>query len=288
MRQIVIAAYLLACCSLSPQAWAQKCKPDYSGTDKLTKEQIVAWTEVLSRKGGLLSTSNVTIFASVGRQGNKNIIQLTIQKVEESATNQALESQYLAAIGKPFYFGFKNGEPLEFVVTEVENATRTQQGLFAAKGVSTVVYVAAVPDKAMAALREALTSRQIDAVRIALAGNVRIEASVGDKTGQKMMEKFSCFYQSLDTKGIDLSASVDPPGQAGKSASAGEKQAETQKPAAQLTIDQVIQMVAAKLADDIVITTIRNSSSKFDLTPDALIKLKTAGVSDEVIRAMTK
>jgi hypothetical protein len=47
-------------------------------------------------------------------------------------------------------------------------------------------------------------------------------------------------------------------------------------------------MVAAKLADDIIITAIRNSSSKFDLTPDALIRLKTAGVSDEVIRAMAR
>ena len=103
-----------------------------------------------------------------------------------------------------------------------------------------------------------------------------------------MMEQFACFYQSLDKKGIDLSAAVDPPSQAGKSASVGEKQAEAQKPAAQLTIDQVIQMVAAKLADDIIITAIRNSSSKFDLTPDVLIKLKTAGVSDEVIRAMTR
>jgi hypothetical protein len=57
---------------------------------------------------------------------------------------------------------------------------------------------------------------------------------------------------------------------------------------AQLTIDQVIQMVTAKLPDDIIITTIRNSGSKFDLNPDALIKLKTAGVSDTVLRAMMK
>lgn len=47
-------------------------------------------------------------------------------------------------------------------------------------------------------------------------------------------------------------------------------------------------MVAAKLPDDIIITTIQNSGSKFDLTPDALIKLKAAGVSDAAIRAMTR
>src|ERR1035437_613144 len=67
----------------------------------------------------------------------------------------------------------------------------------------------------------------------------------------------------------------------------GEKPAETQNTASQLTIDQIIQMVTAKLPDDIIITSIRNSSSKFNLAPEALIKLKTAGVSDAVIRAMT-
>lgn len=66
-----------------------------------------------------------------------------------------------------------------------------------------------------------------------------------------------------------------------------EKHAETQNTASQLTIDQIIQMVTAKLPDDIIITSIRNSSSKFNLAPEALIKLKTAGVSDAVIRAMT-
>lgn len=146
----------------------------------------------------------------------------------------------------------------------------------------------AVSDKALAALRETLVSRQIDSVRVALEGDVRIEGSLYDKVGKKMMEQFSCFYQSLDKQGIDLSTAVDPPGQAGQPASVGGKQAELQKTPAQLTIDQVIQMVAAKLADDIIITAIRNSSSKFDVTPDALIKLKTSGVSDEVIRAMTK
>jgi hypothetical protein len=47
-------------------------------------------------------------------------------------------------------------------------------------------------------------------------------------------------------------------------------------------------MATAKLPDDVIIATIRNSRSKFDLTPEALIKLKTAGVSDAVIRVMTR
>jgi len=47
--------------------------------------------------------------------------------------------------------------------------------------------------------------------------------------------------------GFDLSVAAGPT-----------KQAEQPKTTAQLTIDQVIQMVAAKLPDDIIITTIQN------------------------------
>ena len=59
-------------------------------------------------------------------------------------------------------------------------------------------------------------------------------------------------------------------------------------PAAAVTIDQIIQMVGAKLPDDLIITTIRNSGSTFDLNPDILIRLKTAGVSDAVLRSMSR
>lgn len=55
-----------------------------------------------------------------------------------------------------------------------------------------------------------------------------------------------------------------------------------------LTIEQVIQMVGAKLSDDLIIATIEKSGSKFDMTADNMIRLKTAGASDAVIRAMLK
>jgi hypothetical protein len=64
------------------------------------------------------------------------------------------------------------------------------------------------------------------------------------------------------------------------------RHSEPKKAGVSLTIDQVMQMVTAKLADDIIILTIQNSESTFDLTPEAMIKLKTAGASDGVIRAM--
>jgi hypothetical protein len=308
-----------------------------------------------------MSTSEVDITATVGRYGTVNAVNLQIQKREESATNSTFESAYRGAVGKPFYFGFKSGDPVAFLVTDVGNNAKVQQGVFAAKGVTTVVLSAIVQDKELATLRDALTSRQIDAVRMDLAGDVRIEKSVGDKNGKKMMEKFGCFYQYLDKRGIDLSTVASPPSQAvqpvppsdssvpgkyvrkdkngdyielnpdgtfslqqdGKGyrgnynveadtltvqvlkalaeklhisgntivdtkGTVWEKQAEPQRAAVagQLTNEQIIQMVGAKLPDDVIIAAIRKSGSKFDLTPDALIKLKTAGVSDAVLRAM--
>jgi hypothetical protein len=375
MRQIVIATYVLACCFSSSLAWAQSCKPDVSREDRISKQRVDVWTQTLfstSFAGRLWNTSDVGITATVGRYGSRNAVNLQIQKREESSTNAAFESAYRAAKGKPFFFGFKNGDPVAFVVTDVSNEARVQQGLGGPKGVTTVVLSALVRDGDLAKLREALTTREIDSVRIVLAGDIVIEKSVDDKNGRRLMEKFSCFYQSLDSSGIALSVAADPKSRLGRPESVSndtaqprdhpaslegkyvrkgkssdfidlgpdgtfsvlqdgkslggtykiqgetltlisprlrgqtskarlvgdtitddegelwEKQAEPQKTASQVTVDQIIQMITAKLPDDIIITTIRNSSSKFDLTPEILIKLKTAGVSDAVIRAMTR
>lgn len=288
MRHIVIASCLVACCSTSSQALAQNCKPDASETDAITKEKFEVWAQVLSSRGGLMSTSNTTIMGQSWRRAGVNYLQLKVQRTEQSPDNAAVTSALQGAVGKPFFFGFKTGEPLKFEVAEVENAGGVRQGLFAATGVRVSTFRTALSNSALGALRESLSSRQIDAVRIELAGDVRIEARVDENNGKKMMQKFSCFYQSLEKQGIDLSAAAASPSQPGEAAAVGGKQADSQKPAMQLTIDQVIQMVAAKLPDDVIVTTIQNSGSKFDLTPEALIKLKTSGVSDAVIRAMTR
>jgi hypothetical protein len=48
----------------------------------------------------------------------------------------------------------------------------------------------------------------------------------------------------------------------------------------------VIKMVKAGLSDDVIITTINASAGTYDTSPDALIALKQAGVSDKVISAV--
>lgn len=54
-----------------------------------------------------------------------------------------------------------------------------------------------------------------------------------------------------------------------------------------LTNADVVKMVKAGLSADLIVATIKNAQVKnFDLSPDAVIKLKMAGVSDAVIAAM--
>lgn len=360
MKILIVATCALMLCFSYSEASAQTCKPDISTQDKISKQQVEYWVQTVS-------TSEVAITVFIGgRSAIGTQFGMLIQKQEKAATGNAnFQSALHAAKGNQFYFGLKNSEPLTFVATDVSNEAKVSGSFmagFTGKNLVTNVQLwAVVQDKDLAALRDILSHKQIDAVRIVLAGDAHIEKSVSDKDGTRMMEKFGCFYQSLDKKGIDLSAvaslqsppvqpsspndglvpgkyfrkdkgsdsiEFDPDGtfslqQDGKGYRGNykvqadtvtiqvpnswegtaritgntmvdsygrvwEKHPEPQKAAAQLTIDQIIQMVAAKLPDDIIITTIQKSSSKFDLTPEALIKLKTAGVSDAVIRAMTQ
>lgn len=351
MKTLMVAACGLMFCFSPSEATAQNCKPDLSQVDKISKQQQDYWLQVLS-------TSDVAITLILRNSATSSSLAVQIDKQEAAATsNTQFQSPLRAEKGDQFYFGLRNSAPLTFVATSVSNNAKVSgsflAGLSGKNLYTTVQLVANVQDKDLATLREALTKKQIDAVRIVLAGNVGIDKSVNDKAGMKMMEKFSCFYQSLDKKGIDLSAAGPPPVPPSDPSISGkylrkdksgdyielkadgtyslqvnanaydgnynvqadtiavrisnrltstakvsgntvtfsdgniyEKQAESA--GTQLTIDQIIQMVAAKLPDDIIIATIRKSGSKFDLTPDALVKLKTAGVSDAVLRAMVQ
>ncbi len=53
-----------------------------------------------------------------------------------------------------------------------------------------------------------------------------------------------------------------------------------------LAVDDVIKMSKAGLTDGIIVQQIRKNGRAFDLTPDQLIQLKTAAVSDRVISVM--
>src|SRR5581483_8075754 len=53
-----------------------------------------------------------------------------------------------------------------------------------------------------------------------------------------------------------------------------------------MTPDDVIRLVKAGLSDDIIIQQLRKSGQTFDLSTDQLIALKTAKVSDRVVQFM--
>lgn len=57
---------------------------------------------------------------------------------------------------------------------------------------------------------------------------------------------------------------------------------------AALRNEDVVKMAKAGLDDGIIISKIKSSRTQFDTSPDALIALKTSGVSSAVLRAMTE
>ena len=73
--------------------------------------------------------------------------------------------------------------------------------------------------------------------------------------------------------------------------SAGAPKPAATKPAAKpapaaMTNRDVIALVKAKISDDIIITKIRQSKTRFDTSTDGLVALKQAGVSDQLIAVM--
>jgi hypothetical protein len=55
-----------------------------------------------------------------------------------------------------------------------------------------------------------------------------------------------------------------------------------------LTNDAVVKMVKAGLSEDVVLSVVRSSPAKYDLTSDQLIALKSVGVPDRVVSAMVE
>jgi len=53
-----------------------------------------------------------------------------------------------------------------------------------------------------------------------------------------------------------------------------------------MTNDEVISLTKAGLAGSVIIGKIRTSKTNFDMSTDALIKLKQSGVGDDVVTAM--
>src|ERR1017187_5091802 len=53
-----------------------------------------------------------------------------------------------------------------------------------------------------------------------------------------------------------------------------------------LSIADVVKLSKAGLSDDVIIQKVKKNGQAFDLSPDQMIELKSAGVSDKVVAVM--
>lgn len=181
---------------------AQKCKPDYSKLDKIEKKQIDAWSCELyetSLGASLFTTSQVRVSFSIGRMDTANFVQLSLQKQEESVVGAVLESSLKGAKGNEFYFGMKDGDPLKFIVSEAINETKINRLL--GELVTTVTLGSEIKSEDLQKIKEALTGKTIDAVRVKLENGLIINQNVKEKNGDKMQDKAVCFFNFLSEKG---------------------------------------------------------------------------------------
>jgi hypothetical protein len=55
-----------------------------------------------------------------------------------------------------------------------------------------------------------------------------------------------------------------------------------------LTNDSILKMVKSGLGEDLIVTMVQSQPGKYSLTPDEMVKLKEAGVSEKILGAMAK
>lgn len=366
IRTAVVVVFVTALSAMlvggpSPCAAQGKCKPDVSQVDKVSNKRIELYSQQLfatSFMASMWKAQETYITLDFVQVGDEYAVQLRVQKKEGSVDRAVFESQYRGAVGQPIQFGFKSGDPLEIVVSNVANNSQMSGFLSDSRRVSTTVVLAAeLRGDDLERAREAFTTRQVQAVRVHLAGSVGLTKDVDDKLGRQLMQKAGCFFDRIPIAGP---GSADPAVQTGAAAgkymfkkgngSAGDftelandgtfslseggrvvtgtykiqgEELTLQIPNgprfkaklvgnsimqpdgtvleksdrdlgtppvgnAGITLEQIIQMVSAKIPDDVIISSIEKSGGKFNLTPMDMIKLKEAGVSDAVLRVMAR
>lgn len=199
---VAVALTLLSASAI----YAGDCDPDVRGKDRITKQEILQWQQVLTASGFLsaaLLEKDITFTAYIARVGDKNVVGVIVQKVEENLARAAFETQFRAAKGDEIFLGFRNGGPVTFITTKAGNSA--QAGTFTGKLNMSANWEAEVSDADIAAHREALTTRLIDAIRITAASG-QIDRTIPEKNGQRLMQKFGCFFRSLDSAGMSVPA----------------------------------------------------------------------------------
>src|ERR1700690_2985506 len=91
---------------------------------------------------------------------------------------------------------------------------------------------------------------------------------------------------SLGVLGMIVLGQAPPPAAAPKPAPAAAPKPAAAKPAAASPVDSVIQSVKAGLSESLIIRTLQRENKPANLTTADLVKLKNAGVSENIIGVM--
>ena len=86
--------------------------------------------------------------------------------------------------------------------------------------------------------------------------------------------------------GMVMSADSRLPQSTAGPVSGAKQNPQTSSASRAMTVDDVLKMVEVKLGEDLIIAQVRKNGKPFTLSPDDLVRLKTGGVSDAVIRVM--
>lgn len=182
---------------------AQKCKPDYSKTDAITKDHIDAWSSIIYQSSfgnAMMNSSEVYFTLQIGRFGNRNSLTLSAQKEESSVVNASAEGAYVAIKGDEFYFGLKGGSPMKFKADEAQNQ-RKVDNLFG-KLIVVASWTMIIKDEDLPDILNSLTAHPIDAIRITNYNGGVIEKIVKEAKAIKMQSKFKCFAEYAKEKGL--------------------------------------------------------------------------------------
>lgn len=205
LRCVVAAVCVLICSSPAVLKGADKCEPDVSKVDRITKQQQVVWTQALavtSAGAEFWGSKSVRMAIGIGRYGSSSAVTLEIVRVEASGVSASFDTSLRAVKGSRFFIGFRDGgEPLSFVATDVANETKARSEILdfgKGKIVTSVFLSSTLTAEALAAMRESLTTREIDAIRVKLAGDLVFETGLNQKAGRTVMEKFQCFFDAMD------------------------------------------------------------------------------------------
>ncbi len=178
-----------------------QCKPDQATKDRITKEEIKVWgLEIVkvSLAEKLIDDQNTTfptIEAMIGTFGDRYVMRFNLIIVEKSKEKAYYAQHKEGNENSEVLVGFKEeGQPLKLKVDEATNDQKVNRdGSF----MSVIALTINFDKEGIEKVKEVLTTKTIDGIRFTLAGNKKMEGTVRDKKGEKLKEKFICFYDFI-------------------------------------------------------------------------------------------